>query len=137
MEGVDYVVGFPEGGALPAFAFAQITERPLVLSTRLRLSLSPVISFEEPHTSIGVTHHLHGLREGDRVVIIEDEVTSGRTLVNAVRALRGAGVQVDDVGVLLVVDHPALWKLMTDEKVSLHAQARLPAEYAELMRSTL
>jgi adenine/guanine phosphoribosyltransferase-like PRPP-binding protein len=41
MTGIDYVVGFPEGGAHPAFAFALIVDRPLILSTRLRMELAP------------------------------------------------------------------------------------------------
>ena len=131
MDGVDYVLGFPEGGVLPAFAFAQIVDRPLLLSTRLHLMLSPVISFEEPHTRLGTTHYLHGLRSAHRVVIVEDEVTTGRTIINAVRALRAAGVHVRDVGVLLAMDTPALWRAMADAEISLHAVIRVPPTYIE------
>jgi len=131
LDGVDYIVGFPEGGVLPAFAFAQIVDRPLLLSTRLHLMLSPVISFEEPHTRLGTTHYLYGLREAHRVVIIEDEITTGRTVINAVRALRAAGVHVSDVGVLLAMDTPALWQGMADAGISLHVVARVPPTHAE------
>ena len=131
MGGVDYVVGFPEGGVLPAFAVAQIVDRPLLLSTRLHLMLAPAISFEEPHTLLGTTHYLHGLRAAHRVVIIEDEVTTGRTIINAVRALRAAGVHVRDVGVLLAMDTPALWQAMADAEISLHAVIRVPPTYTE------
>ena len=37
MRGIDYVLGFPEGGVVPAFAFAHLVDRPLVLSTRFVL----------------------------------------------------------------------------------------------------
>jgi len=125
---VDYVLGFPEGGTIPAFAFAQLVGRPLILSTRLEFALpgGPPIAFVEPHTSIGKTHYLHGLSRGDRVVIVEDEVTSGRTLLSAVRALRGAGVAISQAGALMAVDDPRMWQAMEDEKVSLHVVGRLP-----------
>jgi len=131
MDGVDYIVAFPEGGVLPAFAFAQIVDRPLLLPTRLHLMLSPVISFEEPHTRLGTTHYLHGLRAAHRVVIIDDEVTTGQTIINAVRALRAAGVHVNDVGVLLAMDTPALWQAMADAGISLHVVIRVPPTHGE------
>jgi orotate phosphoribosyltransferase len=132
---VDYVLGFPEGGTVPAFAFAQLVDRPLILSTRLALPLAGAVSFEEPHSGLGTTHHLHGLRAGDRVVIVEDEVTTGRTVLNAVGALRCAGVRVGHVGALLVVDHPAVWRAMRASGITLHARVRLPGEYAARLGS--
>ena len=123
---IDYVVGFPEGGTLPAFVFADLVDRPLVLSTRLRLAIEPAISFEEPHSRLGTTHWVHGLRKGDRVVIVEDEVTTGRTLTNAVRALRSAGVHVRDVGVLIAIDTPEMWQRMADTDIRLHARIKVP-----------
>src|SRR5206468_11956165 len=68
---VDYVLGFPEGGVIPAFAFAQAVGRPLIISTRLQMALPGAVSFEEPHSGLGTTRHIHGLREGHRVVIVE------------------------------------------------------------------
>ena len=133
---VDYVLGFPEGGVIPAFAFAQVVGRPLIISTRLQMALPGAVTFEEPHSGLYGTHHLHGLREGNRVVIVEDEVTTGRTVVNAVRALRQSGVHVDRVGAVLAVDDPAMWQSMRDEKISLHDGVRLPPEYAALLRPT-
>ena len=126
MSEVDYVLGFPEGGVIPAFAFAQTVSRPLIVSTRLELALPGAVSFEEPHSGLGTTHYIHGLREGDRVVIIEDEVTTGRTVINAVRALRQSGVHVDQVGALLAVDEPGMWESLREEKISLHVRVRLP-----------
>jgi adenine phosphoribosyltransferase len=132
VEAVDYVLGFPEGGSVPAFAFAQAVGRPLVLSTRLDFTVPgvPEIVFRAALSSIGKTHHIHGLKPGHRVVIVEDEVTSGGTLVSAVRALRAAGVQVSQAGALLAVDDPAMWRAMEDEKVSLRVLWRLPRGFA-------
>jgi len=123
---VDYVVGLPEGGSLPAFAFAQVVGRPLILSTRLALALPGAVSFEEPHSGLGTVHHVYGLRAGDHVILIEDEITTGRTVVNAVRALRRQGIRIDQVVALLAADDPAVWQMMRQERIVLHAGARLP-----------
>ena len=72
---------------------------------------------------------MQGLRPSDRVVIIEDEVTTGRTVISAVRAMRRAGVQITDVGAVLVVDDPAMWKRMADDKITLHAGIKLQCDY--------
>jgi adenine phosphoribosyltransferase len=133
VNAIDYVLGFPEGGITPAFAFAHLVDRPLILSTRFVLEGPGVISFEEPHSGLGKTHYIRGLREGDRVVVIEDEVTTGRTLINAVRALRGAGVQIDAAGALLAVDDPAMWQSMKNEDISLVVTSRLPGVYRTLL----
>jgi adenine phosphoribosyltransferase len=125
---VDYVLGFPEGGVPPAFAFAQVVDRPLVLSTRLRLPLPHCITFDEPLSTVGKTHYIHGLHAGDRVVIVEDEITTGGTVINAVRALRHAGVRVDQVGVVLAVDAPPLWAAMEAAGIALRATFLLPAD---------
>jgi orotate phosphoribosyltransferase len=102
-----------------------------MLSTRLTYTLpgGPAIAFVEPHSSIGKTHYLHGLSRGDRVVIVEDEVTTGRTLLSAARALREAGVAISQAGALLAVDDPRMWQAMEDEKVSLHVVYRLPCGF--------
>ena len=130
-DGVDYIVGFPEGGTHASSAFAEIVDRPLILSTRHHFVHSPAISFDEPHTRLGRTHYLYGLHEGEHVVIIEDEMTTGQTVVNAVRALRASGIHVVDVGVVLALDKPTIWRRMADEAISLHVGIRVPPECVE------
>jgi adenine/guanine phosphoribosyltransferase-like PRPP-binding protein len=127
---VDVVVGFPEGGAIPAYAFARAVGRPVLLASRLLLDVPGAITFEEPHSQVGTTQNLYGLRPGQRVVIIEDELTNGRTALNAVRALRQAGVVIDQIGALMAVDHPALWRRMTDAGITLQVALRLPLHLA-------
>jgi adenine/guanine phosphoribosyltransferase-like PRPP-binding protein len=132
IEAVDCVLGFPEGGSVPAFVFAQLIGRPLILSTRLEFTLPgvPEMTFHVRHSSIGKSHHVHGLSPGDRVIIVEDEVTSGGTLVSAVRTLRAGGVQVSQAGALMAVDDPRMWQALESEKISLHAVLRLPCGFS-------
>lgn len=132
VSAVDCIVGIPEGGVVPACAFARAVGRPVLLAARVMLQL-PAITFEEPHAhanTIKAPLSFYGLVAGQRVMIVEDELTNGHTAVNAVRALRAAGVVIDQVATLLAIDHPALWRRLEAEGLTLHAGLRLPPEYA-------
>jgi adenine/guanine phosphoribosyltransferase-like PRPP-binding protein len=127
---VDYILGFPEGGSVPAYAFGRAVRRPVILASRLPLDLPERIAFEQPQANLGTTHYIYGLRPGDRALIFEDELTNGRTAVNAVRSLRRAGVEIGQVAALFAIDHPLLWQRMAAEDVALHVAVTLPPDYA-------
>lgn len=131
VSALDCILGIPEGGVVPAYAFARAVGRPLLLAARVMLQL-PAITFEEPHVHANTTRALsfYGLAPGQRVMIVEDELTNGHTAVNAVRALRAAGIVIDQVATLLAIDHPALWRRLEAEGLTLHAGLRLPPQYA-------
>lgn len=130
VSGVDYVLGFPEGGSVPAYAFGRAVKRPVILASRLPLDLPDRVSFEQPQANLGTTHYVYGLVPGDRALIFEDELTNGHTAVNAVRALRRAGIEIDQVAALFAVDHPALWRRVEAEGVKLTVGVTLPPESA-------
>jgi len=130
VEGVDYVLGFPEGGSIPAYAFGRAVDRPVILTSRLALDLPGRITFEQPAANLGRTQYVYGLGPGDRVVVFEDELTNGHTAVNAVRALRAAGVLIDQIATLFAIDHAALARRMRDEAITLHVGLMLTADYA-------
>jgi hypothetical protein len=64
------------------------------------------------------------------VLIFEDELTNGRTAVNAARALRRAGVEIDQIATLFAIDHRTLWRRMEVERLTLHVGVLLPPAYA-------
>ena len=130
VERVDYVLGFPEGGSIPAYAFGRAVGRPVILTSRLPLDLPGRITFEQPGANLGTTQYVYGLRPGDRAMVFEDELTSGHTAVNAVRALRRAGIQIDQIASLFAIDHAALARRMRQEGITLHVGVMLTAEYA-------
>ena len=127
---VDYVLGFPEGGSVPAYAFGRAVGRPVILASRLPLDLPDRVSFEQPQANLGTTQYVYGLKPGDRVMIFEDELTNGHTVVNAARALRAAGIEIDQIAALFVIDHPALWRRISAERLKLHVGVTLPPDYA-------
>lgn len=130
VSAIDYILGFPEGGAIPAYAFGRAVDRPVILASRLPLAMPDVIAFEQPGARLGTTQYLYGLRAGDRVMVFEDELTTGRTAVNATRALRGAGVEIDQIAALFVIDHAPLWQRIKAERLTLHVGVTLPPECA-------
>ena len=127
---IDYVVGFPEGGSIPAYAFGRAVGRPVILGSRLPIDEPDTITFEQSDAGLGTTHRLYGLKSGDRVLIVEDELTNGGMTVNAVRALRKAGITIDQVVTLLAIDHPALWGRMAAAGLTLHVGVPLSPHYA-------
>src|SRR5664279_1047603 len=85
LEGVKYALGIPEGGYIPAYAFAVETGLRVVLASIFQPNVPGVISFIEEHDQAPIAgKHVHGLSAGDHVIVVEDEVTSGRTIVNCV-----------------------------------------------------
>jgi orotate phosphoribosyltransferase len=64
------------------------------------------------------------LKDGDRVLLVEDMTTDGRSKVNFCKALRSAGATVDHVFVFFFYDiFPEGKKILGDLGVSLHALA--------------
>ncbi len=64
------------------------------------------------------------IEDGDRVLLVEDMTTDGRSKVNFCRALRGAGAVVDHVFVFFFYDiFPEGKKILGDLGVTLHALA--------------
>jgi len=128
---VDYVLGLPEGGSIPAYEFGRQVDRPVILASRLRVEMPGTIAFEEPQAHVyGWTTYVYGLKAGDRVMILEDELTNGHSLVSAVHALRRGGIEIDQIGTLLAIDHPGLWRRMLAAGLTLHVGLTLPPAYA-------
>jgi orotate phosphoribosyltransferase len=64
------------------------------------------------------------LEEGDRVLLVEDMTTDGRSKVNFCKALRAAGASVEHVFVFFFYDiFPESKKIFTDLGVTLHSLA--------------
>jgi adenine phosphoribosyltransferase len=122
LEGVKYALGIPEGGYIPAYAFAVETGLRVVLASVYQPNVPGVVSFIEEHDVPPISgKHFHGLSAGDRVIVVEDEVTSGRTIVNCVRALRAAGILCDQVATIYAADDPAMRARVAAEGIHLHA----------------
>jgi len=101
MEGVDYILGFAEGGLIPAYMVSEVTGIPFVGSYRVRLKLENEIHFLECHSE-RANHFIYGLQPGNSVIIIEDEITTGQTFFNVIAQLELNGINVKGIGVYVV-----------------------------------
>jgi len=128
-RGIEVVLGIPEGGTIPAYAVAAAAGLPLVLATRTVVDLPARIMFEEPHVPDQPAFSFYDLQPGTRALIVEDEVTTGRTIVNAVSALRGSGIEVRAIATFILVDPPATRKRLADAGIELCAGIRIDASF--------
>ncbi len=102
-KNANYIVGFAEGGILSAYGLSEVTGIPMVGSYRVRLKVKNEITFEEPH-SMRSQHFIYNLKAGDKIIIIEDEITTGSTLLNAVKTFKDSGIEVLDVGTFVLMN---------------------------------
>jgi adenine/guanine phosphoribosyltransferase-like PRPP-binding protein len=132
LDGIDYALGIPEGSYIPAYAFAAETGLRLVLASIWEANVPGLVTFTEDHnTQFAKAKHFHGLLPGDRVIIVEDEVSSGQTIINCVRALRAAGIHCDQVATVYAADNPVMRARLADEGIRLHAAALCQANVNE------
>lgn len=95
VSGLDWVIGFSQGGIPLAVAVAYELDVPLLIAYQSRMPLPNAITFREPH-AFDDQFYLYGLTQGT-VLLVDDEVDSGNTLANAVAALRNHGIRVAGV----------------------------------------
>ncbi|MFJ4737663.1 phosphoribosyltransferase family protein [Streptomyces sp. NPDC088775] len=72
LDSVDFLLGLDAGGILPT------------------VSLDGAVRFSEPH-AMRTDVFAYGIAPGQRIVIVDDEITTGRTLADLTRRLREAG----------------------------------------------
>ena len=132
LSDVDCVIGIPEGGIVPAYAFAAATAKRVVFGTVWQPDVADVVGFDEPHEPPSVrTKFLCGLASGERVILVEDEITSGVTVIACVRALRAAGIGCDTVVAVYAADDPAMRERFAAEGTRLCAAATFAPSIGE------
>ncbi len=89
VEGIDKIAGIPTGGLPWASVLAFSMSKPLVY-TRKEVKLH------------GRERKVEGvLASGDRLLLVDDVITSGKNLLGALQSLRGEGGVVEDALVLV------------------------------------
>lgn len=93
----DCVVGLAPGGIAIAVAVAFELDIKAVIAYKTKLGLPGEVRFSEPHATNSV-FYLYGVDAGTSVVLVDDEIDSGDTLLDCVSSLREAGARVLAVG---------------------------------------
>ncbi|KAM0321089.1 hypothetical protein ACHAPQ_009717 [Fusarium lateritium] len=114
---VDHVITCAAGGPNFASALAISLDLPLIT---LRdpgklppptISVVKHISHISSHNSNGASKERFGmgandLRKGASVVVIDDVLATGQTLVDALQLLTAAGIELEDISVMVVAEFP-------------------------------
>lgn len=96
----DVLLGLDAGGILPTVAVALASELPYRLAWKLDLDLPHKRRFTEPHAR-RTEIFTYGDLAGARVLIVDDEITTGNTLANLVTVLRESTVEVSGIACLI------------------------------------
>lgn len=84
----EVIVGFAEGSLILAYVLAKIRGSNFACSTKTQRSdFKTVIEFAEEHRSNIPSHYLYSLQKKDEIIIIEDEISTGKTIINAFNQL--------------------------------------------------
>ncbi|MGW7395205.1 phosphoribosyltransferase family protein [Streptomyces cyaneofuscatus] len=86
---VDFLLGLDAGGILPTVSLAGAAQLPYKIAWKLHLPLDGAVRFSEPH-AMRTEVFAYGITPGQRIVIVDDEITTGRTLADLTRRLREA-----------------------------------------------
>ncbi|MGW7641198.1 phosphoribosyltransferase [Streptomyces decoyicus] len=87
---MDFLLGLDAGGILPTVSLAGAAKLPYKIAWKLHLPLDGAVRFSEPH-AMRTDVFAYGIVPGQRIVLVDDEITTGRTLADLTRRLREAG----------------------------------------------
>ncbi|MEU9315787.1 phosphoribosyltransferase family protein [Streptomyces sp. NPDC048295] len=90
LDSVDFLLGLDAGGILPTVSLASAAHLPYKIAWKLHLPLDGAVRFSEPH-AMRTDVFAYGIAPGQRIVIVDDEITTGRTLADLTCRLREAG----------------------------------------------
>lgn len=96
----DVLLGLDAGGILPTVAVALVSGLPYRLAWKLDLDLPYKRRFSEPHAR-RTDVFTYGDLARARVLIVDDEITTGKTLANLVAVLRASAVEVIGIACLI------------------------------------
>jgi phosphoribosylanthranilate isomerase len=97
LEGVNKIVGEEDRGAILVAAVSLASNLPLALARWNPSGVPGQIAVEFAMEYTQGTLYLNGVQRGDQVLIVDDLISTGGTLVALIRAVRQAGAQIRDV----------------------------------------
>lgn len=89
------ILGFAEGSLVLASMLALIRKTTFVCSTKTQKSnITNEIKFLEEHRSALAAHYIYALEKRDKVILFEDEISTGKTIINAYQTLKKMGIDI-------------------------------------------
>jgi adenine phosphoribosyltransferase len=99
----DYILGLEAGGMIPAVALAAASGLHFKIAWKIQLALPGAVQFIEPH-SARRDMYAYAIAPGQRILLVDDEITTGRTLANLVCVLREA--DAEPIGAACLIEDP-------------------------------
>lgn len=98
---VDFLLGLDAGGILPTIALSAASGLPYKIAWKLHLPLPGAVRFREPH-AMRTDVFAYGIAPGQRMILVDDEITTGRTLTDLTERLREA--DADPIAAVCLVE---------------------------------
>src|SRR5258708_4358353 len=96
----ELILGFLAGGVIPAFSLASVRDAQFAIASQKKVGdYQKAITFEQPNKKDS-TFYVYDYDNVKSAILIDDEASTGDSLINAASALRKAGIRV---GVICVV----------------------------------
>ncbi|MDD4255766.1 MAG: hypoxanthine/guanine phosphoribosyltransferase [Methanofollis sp.] len=108
LRGVDKIVTAEAMGIHIGTALSLVTDIPLNIIRKRQYSLPGEVAV---HQSTGYSSgqlYLNGIEKGDRVVVIDDVISTGGTLKAVLAALESAGAEIADICIVIRRGNPSL-----------------------------
>ena len=97
---VDRIVGIEAMGIHIATALSLKTSIPFTVIRKRKYGLPGEVEVEQKTGYGGAKLYINGIKRGDRVVVVDDVVSTGGTLRAVISALKSMGVNIRDVCVV-------------------------------------
>ena len=122
----ELVVGMYKSGIIMAGYLALERRSSFTWSTPDKLGdYEDAIYYNENHRNTEA-HYFYGLKSGDRVILVEDEITSGKGMVGLTKVLREQGIEVRAIcSILETVNFGGRDLIETETGLSLISLARV------------
>ena len=100
LKDVDKIVTMEAKGIVISTAVSMITGLPVVIARKRKLGIEGEIEICKKTAYGESCLYLSGVRKGDRIVILDDVISTGGTMVALVKTLRKIGTVIKDIAVV-------------------------------------
>lgn len=94
----DYVIGLTQGGVPLSIAVSSITDKPFILTrvkSKTHYNVPNMITLIEPNDEL--TEYFLCCEENKKIILVDDEITSGKTLQSFVDSLSAHNIEVAEI----------------------------------------